>query len=139
MEATRQDTALDGPDPSMGEEVKDVLTDLAATAKNEGRKAAAQAKQQGIDQISQVSRAVHGAADELGRELPQAASFIHSAAERLDTASSALRERSIEDLVATFSNFARRQPAAAFAGSVLAGFAVSRFLKSSAPVPQNRQ
>jgi len=30
----------------------------------------------------------------------------------------------------TFGRFARRQPAAAFAGSVLAGFALSRFLKS---------
>jgi hypothetical protein len=69
----------------------------------------------------------------LGHELPQAAQFIHSAAEKLDGASSALGQHSVEQLLSSFNGFARRQPAAAFAGSVLAGFALSRFLKSSAP------
>jgi hypothetical protein len=36
-------------------------------------------------------------------------------------------------MAAGFSNFARRQPAAALAGSLLAGFALARFLKSSSP------
>jgi hypothetical protein len=45
---------------------------------------------------------------------------------------SSLRERSIDDLVRSLNNFARNQPAAFFGGAVLAGFALSRFLKSSA-------
>jgi hypothetical protein len=81
---------------------------------------------------------VHKAADELGQQLPQAASFIHAAADRLDQASSALRERSVEDLMSGFNRFARRQPAAAFAGSVLAGFMLSRFLKSAPARPRNQ-
>src|SRR6059058_4421416 len=86
-----------------------------------------EAKTKGVDQMGGVSRAVHRAADQLGRELPQAAGYIHSAADKLESASSTLRERSVEDLVSDFNSFARRQPAAAFAGSVLAGFALSRF------------
>ena len=43
-----------------------------------------------------------------------------------------MRERSIGDLFNNFSDFARRQPLTVMAGSVFAGFLVSRFLKSNA-------
>jgi hypothetical protein len=123
-------------------DVQSALRDAGNTVKDQARQAADEAKAAGGAQIAGVSKAVHKAADELGQELPHAASFIHAAAERLDQASSALRERSVEDLVAGFNKLARRQPAAAFAGSVLAGFMLSRFLKSS-PVqsrnPRNLQ
>jgi predicted Zn-dependent protease len=116
-------------------DVQDELKGMASGVKE----AADEAKAKGLDHVAGVGRAVHGAADELGRELPQAAGYIHSVADRLESASSALRERSVEDLASSFNNFARRQPAAAFAGSVLAGFALSRFLKSSALRPQSRR
>jgi hypothetical protein len=74
---------------------------------------------------------VHGAADELGKEIPQAADYVHTAAESLETAAEHLRNRSVEDLIGSFNRFARQQPIAAFAGAILAGFVVSRFLKSS--------
>jgi hypothetical protein len=120
-------------------DVQDEAKEAASDAKEEIVEAADEAKAKGVGQIAGVSRAVHSAADELGRELPQAAGYIHSVADRLESASSALRERGVEDLVSTFNSFARRQPAAAFAGSVLAGFALSRFLKSSAPRAEHRQ
>ena len=120
-------------------DVQDDLKGAARGVKDEIAEAADDAKTKGVDQMGGVSRAVHGAADQLGRELPQAAGYIHSVADKLESASSTLRERSVEDLVSDFNSFARRQPAAAFAGSVLAGFALSRFLKSSAPRPENRK
>ncbi len=120
-------------------DVQDESKGAISDVEDQTVEAADEAKVKGVDQMAGVSRAVHGAADELGRELPQAAGYIHSVADRLERASSALRERSVEDLVSTFGSFARRQPAAAFAGSMLAGFALSRFLKSSAPRPENGQ
>ena len=120
-------------------DLQDELNEVASGVKDEIVGAADEAKAKGVGQMAGVSRAVHSAADELGRELPQAAGYIHSVADRLESASSALRERSVDDLVSTFNNFARRQPSVAFAGSVLAGFALSRFLKSSAPRSENRQ
>ncbi|WP_029586647.1 hypothetical protein [Bradyrhizobium sp. URHD0069] len=120
-------------------DAQDELKGVASGVKDEIVEAADEAKARGVGQMAGVSRAVHSAADELGRELPQAAGYIHSVADRLESASSALSERSVEDLVSAFNNFARRQPAAAFAGSVIAGFAVSRFLKSSAPRSEDRQ
>jgi hypothetical protein len=90
-------------------------------------------KEAGVEKIEAVSRAVHGAADEVGKEAPEIGRYIHSAAETLESAAAQLNQRSIDDFVGGFSRFARDQPAAAFAGCVLAGFALSRFLKSSAP------
>ena len=71
-------------------------------------------------------------ADELEKELPQAASYVHEAADRFERAASALRERSVDDLFRSVSDFARNQPATFFGSAVVAGFALSRFLKSSA-------
>ncbi len=121
---------------AMAGEMKGAARDAAGRAADETRGFAEQEKAAGADNIARLGRAVHGAADQIGRELPQAAGFIHSAADTLQGAASSMRERSIEDLVANFRDFARRQPAAAFAGSVLAGFALARFLKSSSPRDQ---
>jgi hypothetical protein len=118
-------------------EAQDALRHAGDMVTDQARRTAEEAKAAGGSQIAEVSRAVHKAAEELSQGLPQAAGFIHAAADRLDRASSALRERSVEGLVSDFNSFARRQPAAAFAGSVLAGFALSRFLKSSSARPKS--
>jgi hypothetical protein len=105
--------------------------EAAGAVIDEARDFAEERKGAAADNVVRLSRAVHGAADRLSEELPQAAGYIHSAADRLQSASKTLRERSVEDMAGDFIGFARRQPAAAFAGAVLAGFALSRFLKSS--------
>jgi hypothetical protein len=118
---------------AMADDVTSAAREAAAHVVDETRDFAEEQKQAGADNMARLGQAVHGAADQLGKEMPQAAGFIHSAADRLQSAASSLRERPIEDLVAGFRDFARRQPAAALAGSVLAGFALARFLKSSSP------
>ena len=105
----------------------------AGAVMDQARHLAEEQKAATADNVVRLSRAVHGAADQLGQELPQASGYIHSAADRLQSISKTLRERSVEDMVAGLGNFARRQPVAAFAGALLAGFALSRFLKSSNP------
>lgn len=102
-------------------------------------KLAEKQKQAGADQIGGVARAVHGAAREIEQNMPQAAGFIHDAATRLEGAAASLRERSVDDLMRSLNDFARTQPAAFFGGAVLAGFALSRFLKSSASPSNERQ
>ena len=126
-EQTRRDFAR------MADEVKSSAREAAGHLAEETRDFAEEQTLTAADNMARLSSAVHGAAEQIGRELPQAAGFIHSAADTLQSASSTLRERSIEELVEGFRDFARRQPAAAFAGSVLAGFALARFLKSTSP------
>jgi hypothetical protein len=120
---------------SLASDVKDHLAEAAAPLRENARKMAEEQKEAGADRLAEFGQAVHGAASGLERELPQAARLVHSAADNIQSASSRLRERSVDDLVQVYHAFARRQPAAAFAGAVLAGFALSRFLKSSNAEP----
>jgi hypothetical protein len=140
METTQERERTSDQARKGGEDFSAAADDMKSTAREaaghvmeETRDFAEEQKAAGADNVARLGRAVHGAADQLAHELPQAAGFIHSAAETLQEASANLRERSIEDMAAGFRDFARRQPAAAFAGSVLAGFALARFLKSSSP------
>jgi hypothetical protein len=144
-QTTRGDSAWQQTVADLGEqagsiaaEAKASLRDSAEDLKDKARKMAQDQKVAGADQLASLGKAAHSAASELGKELPQAAGYIHSAAQTLENASSALRERSVEDLVSMFNKFATRNPAAAFAGSVLAGFALSRFLKSSSADQRNQ-
>ena len=114
------------------ETAKAALDATSVTIKGRARKVAEQQKQAGADQIGGVARAVHGAAREIEHKMPQAAGLIHDAATRLEGAAASLRDRSVDDLLRSLNDFARSQPAAFFGSAVLAGFALSRFLKSSA-------
>jgi hypothetical protein len=116
---------------SAAEDAKTTLDAASVTVKDRARKIAEQQKQAGADQIGGVARAIHGAAHEIEQEMPYAAGFIHDAAAKLEGAADSLRDRSVDDLIRSLNNFARSQPAAFFGGAVLAGFALSRFLKSS--------
>jgi hypothetical protein len=116
---------------AMGSEARAQMDKMTSPLRDNLRNVAEQQKSAGADRLVELGNAVHGAASGMEKELPQAAQFIHSAADQLQSASAKLRDRSVDDLVAGFTRFARQQPAAAFAGAVLAGFALSRFLKSS--------
>ena len=138
---------------SAASKAKDQVSSAASTAKEQIASAAAVAKEQagafiepmkekalnmaeekkqtGVDQIGRVAQAVHAAASQIEREIPQAATYIHRAAEGLEQASQAISNRSVGDMVDYVEDFARRHPAAFFGSTVLAGFVLSRFIKSS--------
>jgi hypothetical protein len=118
-----------GDNASIGEQAKD----LGQSAAGEMRRFAEDRKAVGAEQVDRIAHAVHGAASEVESEMPQTADYIHRAAESLERASNALREQSVDDLLQTVGRFARSQPAAFFGGAILAGAALSRFLKSSTP------
>ena len=117
------------------EQVRAEAADAIEPLKEQAREAAEQQKQAGADQLGSVAQAVHGAAADLEKQLPYAAQYVHEAADRLDSAASALRESSMDDIVRSVSQFARNQPGTFFGSAVFAGFALSRFLKSSAAKP----
>ncbi len=102
-----------------------------ADAVSEAEEVAERQKEAGAERVDEMARAVHSAADELGKQMPQAAELVHAAASRLEQGAEALRERNLRDLMGTFSDMGRKEPLALFGGAVVAGFAVSRFLKSS--------
>ena len=97
----------------------------------QARQMAEQQKEAGADHLHGVADAIHGAARELEEKLPGAAGYIHDAAARLDDGAASLRNRNIDDLMSSFGQYARRQPALVLAGAAIAGLALSRFLKAS--------
>jgi methyl-accepting chemotaxis protein len=99
--------------------------------KDRAKELAEAQKQSGAEKIDGVAATVHHVADDLERDLPRAAGYIHQAADTMENASAALKEHSIEELIGGLGQFARSQPAAFFGAAVLTGFALSRFIKSS--------
>jgi len=134
VEDTRRSLAAGGTAEdlsSLGEKAKSNIAEAAESAKAQARRIAAQQKDAGADRLGEVAGAVHGAARSLEAGMPQMASYVHGAAVQLEDAATTLRHRSVDDLIGGISSFARAQPAVFFGGAMLAGFALTRFLKSS--------
>jgi hypothetical protein len=89
-----------------------------------------QQKETGARQLSGIAGAVHAAADQLQDQLPGAATYIHDAAERIDHVAADLRHRNLTDIAGTVRRLGQERPLALFGGAMLAGFAMTRFLKS---------
>ena len=109
------------------------VNDAVGAIRNHVEKVTAQQKAAGAERLADVGKAIHGAADQLAKEIPQAGLPIHSAADAIEHLADQLRERSVDDLAGSFNEIARKQPIASFAACVLAGFAFTHFLKTSTP------
>jgi paraquat-inducible protein B len=105
---------------------------MEAETINQAEQIAEKQKRLGAEQMDELAKAVHGAADELKQQMPKAADFVHGAASRLEQGAGALRDRSIGELMNSLNDVAHRNPLAMFGVAIVAGFAISRFLKSSA-------
>jgi hypothetical protein len=106
-------------------------SELAGNIGGELTETAEEQKSRGADAMRGFAKAVHGAANELDSQSPAMARHIRSAAESVEGLSDTIRSRSVSDLIATASDTARTRPAAFFIGAVAAGFALSRFFKST--------
>lgn len=96
------------------------------------RDVAGRQKLAGADVMDATSRAIRSAADDLEDQSPAVADVIRDGAERISSTASALRQRNVDELFESAGRFARERPAALFGVAVVAGLALSRFLKSSA-------
>lgn len=108
------------------------LVEAVEPAAQQAASYAEQKKAEGAAGIGAVAEAVHRAARQIEGEIPTAAHYVHEAAAGLEHASAALRNNRIEDLARSMGDFARQRPVAFLGGAFLAGFVLSRFLKSSA-------
>ena len=123
---------------SLGRQAKSNMAEATESAKAEARRIASQQKEAGADRLGEMAGAVHGAARTLETGMPQVASYVHGAAAQLEDAAKTLRHRSVDELIDGIGSFARAQPAVFFAGAMLAGLALTRFLKSSGPIAGDR-
>lgn len=109
------------------------VKDMASRAGEKLMDTAERQKAEGADFVGGLAAAVRRAAGEFEDQVPQAAHYIRSAADQMQTMSDSLRRRDISQMMADVQSFARRQPTAFLGLSFLAGFAAIRFLRSGAP------
>ena len=79
--------------------------------------------------IGHVAESVRAAADNLKQNSPQLAGLVRGAADKIDEFASGTRDKTVEELFETASDFARRQPAVVFGAAAAAGFLLFRILK----------
>jgi hypothetical protein len=112
--------------------VKEQASEFAADVGEELSRTAEGQKVRGVEAMQGFARAITTAAGELEDQSPMVARYVRDAGRQVEVLSQNLRGRSITDLMGAASDLARSQPVVFLAGAVAAGFALSRFLKSSA-------
>jgi hypothetical protein len=112
--------------------VREQVGAFGADIGHELSKGVEQQKTRGVEAMRAFAAAVDTAAQELEQQSPEVARYVHVAAESLRNLSGSIEGRSLNELMRSASDLARSRPSLYFAGAVAAGFALSRFLKSSA-------
>jgi ElaB/YqjD/DUF883 family membrane-anchored ribosome-binding protein len=119
-------------------EAKRSASSLAAEATQRAKGALQERIVTGADLIGHMAASTRVAADSLDANAPQIAGFVREAGERMEEFSRGVRERSIDELIETSSDFARRQPAALFGAAAACGFLLFRLFKASSAADQRR-
>jgi F0F1-type ATP synthase membrane subunit b/b' len=89
-------------------------------------------KRAAAEQAGGLAGALRKTGDELNRQQqPYMAHYANRFASSLDRMAGTLRDQDADSLIGQAQDFARRQPGVFLGGAVAAGFALSRFLKSS--------
>ena len=117
---------------------REKLDELGSAARETAGQAADKVKEQveaqqeaGADYAQRFAQSIRSAAKAFEQDTPIAARTIEAAANYVEDAAEKMRNGSFNDVIDGVTSFARRQPAAFLGLSVLAGFAVVRFLKAS--------
>lgn len=98
---------------------------------NAASHATERAQYAGAEYATRLAENIRGAAKAFERDSPMTARTIELAAGYVEDAADKIRDGSMGNVVEGVTSFARRKPAAFLGISVLAGFAVITFLKSS--------
>jgi ElaB/YqjD/DUF883 family membrane-anchored ribosome-binding protein len=116
----------------ISEDIKEQAQEGAARARHEVEERYADQRNALVEELESVERALHSAADTLTGEGREAtAGHFRRVAEALGRLSTEVRGKSFGGLIAAVDDYGRQEPMMMFAGAAAAGFALSRFLKSS--------
>jgi hypothetical protein len=115
-----------------GRAVQEQASQFAADVGHELKKTAEDQKMRGVDAIQCFARAIGSAAGELENQSPRIAQSVRDAAQKVDGLSRNISNRNVDELMNAATELARSQPMLFIGGAIAAGFALSRFLKSSA-------
>jgi ABC-type transporter Mla subunit MlaD len=105
--------------------------DFADNAAETFKSAVEDQKTAGAGAIGDVARAAKGAADNFQDRAPELANAVRTMAGRVEGISNDIRDRSVNELMASVTEFAGQKPMAFFGCGILAGLVISRLLSSS--------
>jgi hypothetical protein len=112
---------------------------LVGDSAEQARSYAEGQKETAAQSLKDFADAVRRASDELGRrDQTVAARFVQEAAGGLETLAQSVTSRSVDGMLDMVRDFARTNPTAFVAGSVLAGVAIGRFARASHERDQRR-
>jgi hypothetical protein len=131
---------------SSSETMKEQASDFADAAKDAGAQAANRFKEMietqkhaGARYVGGIAEAMRRAAREFEHDLPIAGTVLRKGASQVEAVSGSVKHGDFDDVLKEAQDFARRQPAAFLGMTVLAGFGIVRFLKSSNRDPSGRE
>jgi hypothetical protein len=132
-----KDKAFDATDAPMkvvrdkASELTDVAKDLAAQATGSLVDTVKDKQHAGADYVQKIADTMRRAAREFEADVPMAAPYIRDIASRVDDVAHSVRDGNLSDLVGEAQAFAKRQPTAFLALSMVAGFGLVRLWKIS--------
>ncbi len=126
-----------------GDDVRSRAESTAATVTEQAQQTAevqlSGQKDQAAATLHTLAESIRDGGRRMREEQPQIASLASQAADKVDQASSYVREHEVRDFVREAENFARREPLIFFGGAFALGFLAARFLKASSPQAGGRQ
>jgi ElaB/YqjD/DUF883 family membrane-anchored ribosome-binding protein len=124
-------TRLGDTAQEFGSQARQAATSLASEANKNIKGVLNQKVGIGADLVGHVAHSVRAAADDLKPNSPELAGLVRGAADKIDELSSSVRDKTVEELFETASDFARRQPAVVFGAAAAVGFLLFRILKAA--------
>lgn len=106
-------------------------SEFAGNAADSFKSAVEDQKTAGAGAIGDVARAAKGAAENFQDRAPELANAVRTVAEKVEGISNNVRDRSVNDLMASVTEFAGQKPMAFFGCGILAGLVISRLLSTS--------
>jgi F0F1-type ATP synthase membrane subunit b/b' len=126
--AATDDSARSGID-----EAKQYAQDMAGRAKEQGRAMFDEQKDSAAGTVDSAANAFRNTAQQLqGEGNAQTGRYVEMFADQLQSLGDQLRNKNLDTLMRDAENLGRRSPGTFLAGSMIAGFVLARFLKSSA-------
>jgi hypothetical protein len=125
--------AAAGQAKAAAQQAMDEAGHIAGDAANRAKSFADENKGKVAGQIDSLGNVLNKAADDLeNSNQPMMAGYARQLAGGVQSVSSTVRDKGVEELFGMVGDFARRQPALFIGGAALLGFAISRFAASSA-------
>jgi ElaB/YqjD/DUF883 family membrane-anchored ribosome-binding protein len=113
-----------------GQQAKATAVSLASEANERAKGVLSQQLTAGAEWVGFVAEATKAAADSLDRNAPKLSGFVRETAQKVERLSRDVKDRSVEELYQSASDFTRRQPALVFGSAALFGFFIFRLLKT---------